>query len=74
MPGKKNPRPIFSAITKKLIKLKKLVNNRVKLSAEDRLWLAVMENRYKVIRGDLGALELGMDIIPPSLALAQAAE
>ena len=59
---------------KKLIKLKKLVNNRVKLSAEDRLWLAVMENRYKVTRGDLGALELGMDIIPPSLALAQAAE
>ena len=59
---------------KKLIELKKLVKNRIKLSAEDRLWLAVMEDRYKVVRGDLGALELGMDIIPPSLALAQAAE
>ena len=33
-----------------------------------------MEDRYKVVRGDMGALELGMDIIPPSLALAQAAE
>ena len=59
---------------KKLIELKKLVKNRIKLSAEDRLWLAVMEDRYKVVRGDLGALELSMDIIPPSLALAQAAE
>jgi len=58
----------------KLIKLKKLVKNKIKLSAEDRLWLAVMEDRYKVVRGDVGALELGMDIIPPSLALAQAAE
>ena len=51
-----------------------MVKNRIKLSAEDRLWLAVVEDRYKVVRGDLGALELGMDIIPPSLALAQAAE
>ena len=59
---------------KKLIELKKLVKNRIKLSAEDRLWLAVVEDRYKVVRGDLGALERSMDIIPPSLALAQAAE
>ena len=59
---------------KKLMELKKLVKNRIKLSAKDRLWLAVMEDRYKVVRGDLGALELSMDIIPPSLALAQAAE
>ena len=27
-------------------KLKKLVKNKLKLSAEDRLWLAVMEDRY----------------------------
>ena len=59
---------------KKLIELKKLVKNKIKLSAENRLWLAVMKDRYKVVRGGLGALELGMDIIPPSLALAQAAE
>ena len=59
---------------KKLIKLKKLIKNRIKLSTEDRLWLDVVEDRYKVVRGDFGALELGMDIIPPSLALAQAAE
>lgn len=58
----------------KLMELKKLVKNRIKLSAKDRLWLAVMEDRYKVVPGDLGALELSMDIIPPSLALAQAAE
>ena len=59
---------------KKLIKLKKLVKNGIKLSAEDRLWLAVVKDRYKVVHGDMDALELGMDIIPPSLALAQAAE
>ena len=58
----------------KLIKLKKLVEDSIRLSAEDRLWLAVMGDRYKVVSGDFGALELGMDIIPPSLALAQAAE
>jgi len=44
------------------------------LAAEDRLWLAAMADRYKVQRGDIDALSRRIDVIPPSLALAQAAE
>ena len=44
------------------------------LNAVDRLWLAVMSDKYKVKRGDLETLLRRVDIIPPSLALAQAAE
>ncbi len=44
------------------------------LDAVDRLWLAVMSDKYKVKRGDLDALLRRADVIPPSLALAQAAE
>lgn len=40
----------------------------------DRLWLIVMAERYKTKRGDINALIGRVDIIPPSLALAQAAE
>ncbi len=45
-----------------------------KLGPADRLWLMVMAERYNVKRGDLDALLKRVDIIPPSLALAQAAE
>jgi len=45
-----------------------------KLDPSDRLWLMVMEERYGVKRGALDALLKRVDIIPPSLALAQAAE
>ena len=44
------------------------------LKAVDRLWLAVMSDKYKVKRGDLDALLRRIDIVPPSMALAQAAE
>lgn len=44
------------------------------LSAQDRLWLAMMAERYETSRGDIGALLRRVDVIPPSLALAQAAE
>lgn len=44
-----------------------------KLRAEDRLWLAVQTERYRTKAGDLDALMARMDVIPPSLALAQAA-
>ena len=43
-------------------------------SATDRLWLAVMADRYGVARDDLDGLLARVDVIPPSLALAQAAE
>ncbi len=46
----------------------------LRLDALDRLWLAGREHRYGVARNDLEGLLERMDIIPPSLALAQAAE
>ncbi|MBT6095073.1 MAG: hypothetical protein HOH04_09330 [Rhodospirillaceae bacterium] len=44
------------------------------LSAVDRLWLIVLAERYKVKRGDIASLLARVDIVPPSMALAQAAE
>lgn len=44
------------------------------LDAVDRLWLIVMAERYKVTRGDIDALLSRVDVVPISLALAQAAE
>jgi len=49
-------------------------DKNVKLPADDRLWLAAMAERYDTDAGDLDALSRRMDIVPPSLALAQAAE
>lgn len=43
------------------------------LEAVDRLWLAVMAERYGTNRGDVEALLKRHDVVPPSLALAQAA-
>ena len=45
-----------------------------KIAAIDRLWLAMMAERYGTARHDLDALLLRVDIIPVSLALAQAAQ
>ena len=45
----------------------------VKLDAVDRLWLAVMADRYGTRRGDIDILLRRHDVVPPSLALAQAA-
>ena len=50
------------------------------LRATDRLWLAMMSERYKDkktkggVAGKLARLLVKVDVIPPSLALAQAAE
>lgn len=43
------------------------------LSAVDRLWLAVMAARYGTPRDNIDALLNRHDVVPPSLALAQAA-
>ena len=43
------------------------------LPALDRLWLAVMAERYGTKRGDIDAVLNRHDVVPPSLALAQAA-
>lgn len=45
-----------------------------KLKAEDRLWLRALTERYGVSAGDFGTLLARVDVIPPSLALAQSAE
>lgn len=44
-----------------------------KLNALDRLWLAALAERYGVDRDNIGALLKHHDVVPPSLALAQAA-
>lgn len=44
-----------------------------RIEAVDRLWLAVMAERYGTSRGDVAALLRRHDVVPPSLALAQAA-
>jgi len=44
-----------------------------KPAAVDRLWLAMMSDRYKTDRDDVDALLKHVDVIPPSMALAQAA-
>lgn len=45
----------------------------VKLSPQDRLWLIIKVEEYRVAPGDLNELARRLDIVPPSVALAQAA-
>ena len=45
-----------------------------RLAAEDRLWLAAKLDQYGVRRAGLVELARRMDTVPPSLAIAQAAE
>ncbi len=59
---------------RRLWKIRYRLSTGRSLAAVDRLWLAVVAERYGVKRGDLKALFQRVDIIPPSLALAQAAE
>ena len=58
----------------RLIEVRKKKVNDQKISAADQLWLAALADRYKADRDDLFELTRRTDIIPPSLALAQAAE
>lgn len=58
----------------RLLDLHKRRLNGDKLTALDRLWLIALAERYKVKRGNLNELVKRVDIIPVSLALAQAAE
>ncbi|MEE2746067.1 MAG: glucosaminidase domain-containing protein [Pseudomonadota bacterium] len=59
---------------KRIQSLKLASGKKSKLSAEDRLWLAFMEEKYKVRNSNIKELLTRVDTIPPSLALAQAAE
>ncbi|MAI12129.1 MAG: hypothetical protein CBD27_10595 [Rhodospirillaceae bacterium TMED167] len=58
----------------RLIAVRRMKANQQKISAADQLWLAALADRYKVHRDDLSELTRRADIIPPSIALAQAAE
>jgi len=44
-----------------------------RLAAADRLWLVSMAKRYKLSRGNIDGLIQRLDVVPVSLALAQAA-
>jgi len=64
----------ISADRERLWELRSRLMKGAKLGPVDRLWLIVMAERYQVKRGDLKSLVSRVDAIPPSLALAQAAE
>jgi Bax protein len=63
-----------------LAERKKLLDIRARLRAHqhvtqaERAWLQAMAKRYETTPGDLEQLIRRVDVIPPSLALAQAAE
>ncbi|MEK7244729.1 MAG: glucosaminidase domain-containing protein [Pseudomonadota bacterium] len=63
-----------------LAERKKLLDIRARLRAHhhvaqaERLWLQAMAERYETTPGDVEQLVKRVDIVPPSLALAQAAE
>ncbi|MBL6927753.1 MAG: glucosaminidase domain-containing protein [Rhodospirillales bacterium] len=54
------------------IRVNRALGNRT--GAIDRLWLSMVSEKYSVERGDLDELFARIDVVPPSLALAQAAE
>ncbi len=64
----------IKADRERLLALRRRLQAGDRLGAVDRLWLIVMAERYRVDRGDVEALVKRVDVIPPSLALAQAAE
>ena len=59
---------------KKLINIYSQFNKLGRVSDTSKTWLLAMEKKYKVKRGGAEELLRRMDLVPPSLALAQAAE
>jgi Bax protein len=59
---------------RRLFDLRKRSGAGRKLSTVDRLWIEDMADRYEVKSANLDDLLRRVDVIPPSLALAQAAE
>ena len=55
-------------------KLLRLLNAQGPLSRQDRAWVAALANRYDADPLDLSDLVGRVDVVPPSLAIAQAAE
>ncbi|WP_135081110.1 glucosaminidase domain-containing protein [Terasakiella sp. SH-1] len=50
------------------------LNIGLDIAGKDRIWLSGLFKRYRVEQGNFDALLQKMDVVPPSLALAQAAE
>ena len=59
---------------KRLWRLRTAMRMGRQVSAVDRLWLSVIREKYRVKSHDIDELLRRVDIIPPSMALAQAAE
>ena len=59
---------------KRLVRIAKMSQRSSRILAVDRLWMSVMEDYYRVKPGQIIKLKRRIDIVPPSLALAQAAE
>ena len=62
------------ATRKKLQKLRDILDSGVSLTDEQRDWLYQMANRYETNPYDWDVFMARVDIVPPSLAIAQAAE
>ncbi|MEE2761546.1 MAG: glucosaminidase domain-containing protein [Pseudomonadota bacterium] len=59
---------------RRLLPLLAAIRDSKNLRAEDRLWLAAKLDQYGVRRAGLAELARRIDTVPPSLAMAQAAE
>ena len=59
---------------KRLLRIKAEKATEGMVSVVDRLWLAVLSDIYKVESDNLSEMLRRVDVIPPSIALAQAAE
>ncbi|MDH3335281.1 MAG: glucosaminidase domain-containing protein [Rhodospirillaceae bacterium] len=63
----------ISSDRQRLKELRTQIKQGVRLEATDKLWLAIMADRYNVRRDDINTILVRHDVVPPSLALAQAA-
>ena len=64
----------LSAVRERVIDMRDREAGGSPLSGEERSWLESVAERYGVERVDYGELLKAVDIIPPSLAIAQSAE
>ena len=58
----------------RLIRLRPAVKQELKLPKQDAEWLKAMYESYQVDPGDIDRLVARVDVIPPALAIAQAAK
>ncbi|MCK5167701.1 MAG: glucosaminidase domain-containing protein [Rhodospirillaceae bacterium] len=63
----------ITADRQRLKDIKAQIKSGSKLDATNKLWLAIMADRFNTRRGDVDAILARHDVVPPSLALAQAA-